>query len=151
MISGGETLEFSVGSLLLLGACVCRGIENNCTGKLSAEDPLQVVVVKGIFFGIGSLLTAVMIGENIPFGGAAIGALFLGFVACGLSIYFYVSTQRGLGAAKTSAYYAVAPFVGTAISLMLYRQAPSPVFLCALAVMIAGTILPSENQSAFDR
>jgi len=67
-------------------------------------------------------------------------------VAYGLSIYFYVSAQRGLGAAKTSAYYAVAPFVGSGISLVLYREIPSIIFLGALAVMIAGTVLASEPE-----
>ena len=151
VILGGEQLEFSGGSLLVLGACVCWGVENNCTGKLSAKDPLQVVVVKGIFSGIGALLTALLAGEAIPRSPAIFGALLLGFVAYGLSIYFYVSAQRGLGAAKTSAYYAVAPFVGSAISLVLYRELPSVVFLCALAVMIVGTVLASENQSDLER
>jgi len=151
VILGGEVLEFSGGSLFVLGACVCWGIENNCTGKLSAKDPLQVVVVKGIFSGIGSLLTAFVVGEAIPHSPVILLALLLGFVAYGLSIYFYVSAQRGLGAAKTSAYYAVAPFVGSAISLVLYRELPSVVFLCALAVMIVGTVLASENQSDLER
>ncbi|MBE6612013.1 MAG: DMT family transporter [Ruminococcaceae bacterium] len=146
VILGGETLEFSAGSLFVLGACICWGIENNCTGKLSEKDPLQVVVVKGIFSGIGSLVTAWLTGETIPLTLSIIGALILGFVAYGLSIYFYVSAQRGLGAAKTSAYYAVAPFVGSGISLVLYREIPSIIFLGALAVMIAGTVLASEPE-----
>lgn len=146
MMVGGDELTFSYGSLLVLGACLCWGVENNCTGKLSAKDPMQVVVVKGIFSGLGSLVVAFLSGER--FGGSAyavIGALLLGFVAYGLSIYFYVSAQRGLGAAKTSAYYAAAPFVGSAISLVLYRQLPTWLFCAALALMILGTILVSEK------
>lgn len=30
-------------------ACICWGIENNCTRKLSSKDPLQIVMVKGTF------------------------------------------------------------------------------------------------------
>ena len=66
-------------------------------------------------------------------------ALLLGFVAYGLSILFYIYAQRSLGAAKTSAYYAVAPFIGVALSLALFREIPSGWFIAALIVMIAGT------------
>lgn len=66
-------------------------------------------------------------------------ALLLGFVAYGLSILFYIYAQRSLGAAKTSAYYAVAPFIGVVLSLVLYREIPSGWFIAALIVMIAGT------------
>ncbi|HBO62075.1 MAG TPA: hypothetical protein DD645_05365 [Olsenella sp.] len=68
-------------------------------------------------------------------------ALLLGFVAYGLSIFFYVYAQRGIGAARTSAYYAVNPFVGVLLSLALFRTAPAPTFLVALALMAAGTWL----------
>ncbi len=68
-----------------------------------------------------------------------LGALLLGFVAYGLSIVFYIYAQRELGTAKTSAYYAVAPFIGVAMSLVIFAEIPSGMFLTALAVMIAGT------------
>ena len=72
-------------------------------------------------------------------------ALLLGFVAYGLSIFFYIYAQRYLGAAKTSAYYAISPFIGTALSLMIFREIPSVLFLIALAVMIAGTCVVSKD------
>lgn len=76
--------------------------------------------------------------------------LVLGFVAYGLSIYFYVSAQRHLGAAKTSAYYAVAPFIGVLLPLVIFRELPSVLFWLALAVMIAATVLVSRDQSTED-
>ena len=63
----------------------------------------------------------------------------LGFVAYGLSIVFYIYAQRELGAAKTSAYYAIAPFIGVALSLLIFMEMPSAGFMVALLVMIAGT------------
>ena len=65
--------------------------------------------------------------------------LLLGFVAYGLSIVFYIYAQRELGAAKTSAYYAIAPFIGVALSLVIFTEIPSLYFLIALVIMIAGT------------
>ena len=71
-----------------------------------------------------------------------IGAvLLLGFVSYGLSINFYISAQKHIGAAKTSAYYSIAPFLGVIFSLFLLGERPTPQFYIALIVMIVGTIL----------
>ena len=44
--------------------------------------------------------------------------LLLGFVAYGLSIFTYVRAQKTLGAVKTSAFYAIAPFAGAVLSFV---------------------------------
>ncbi len=66
-------------------------------------------------------------------------------VAYGLSIFFYIYAQRYLGAAKTSAYYALAPFIGVALSLIIFREVPTVSFVIALLIMIAGTYLASTD------
>ncbi|MBQ3156142.1 MAG: DMT family transporter [Clostridia bacterium] len=136
-----RSLSFSAGSLFVLAACICWGFENNCTRMLSSKDPTQIVVIKGIFSGLGSLIVALATGEALPGLPSILGALALGFVAYGLSIVFYIYAQRELGAAKTSAYYAVAPFIGVALSLLIFAEIPSVSFLIALAVMIAGAYI----------
>ena len=140
-LEGGGALSFSAGSLMVLAACVCWGVENNCTSRLSERDPMQIVVVKGIGSGLGALAVALLAGDAVPSLPDVAAALLLGFVAYGLSIFFYVYAQRGIGAARTSAYYAVNPFVGALLSLALFRAAPAPTFLVALALMAAGTWL----------
>jgi len=70
-------------------------------------------------------------------------ALLLGFLAYGMSIFFYIYAQRYLGAAKTSAYYAIAPFIGAGLSLLIFRDVPTLTFLVALVIMIVGTYLAS--------
>ena len=97
--------RFSVGSLFVLLACVCWGFENNCTRKISTKDPLQIVLLKGIFSGTGSLIIGLCLGERVNEVWSVFGVLGVGFVAYGLSIFFYVYAQRLLGAARTSAYY----------------------------------------------
>ena len=69
-------------------------------------------------------------------------------MAYGLSIFFYIYAQRGLGAAKTSAYYALAPFLGAGLSLLIFREIPGPTFLVALLLMAAGTWLATTEQTA---
>ena len=134
-----ESFAFSTGSLFVLAACVCWGFENNCTRMLSGKHPVQIVAIKGIGSGLGSLAIALFAGEAWPGALHVLLALALGFVAYGLSIAFYIYAQRELGAARTSAYYAVAPFIGVALSLLIFREIPGSNFLIALPVMIAGT------------
>ncbi len=140
-----SSFSFSVGSIFVLLACVFWGLENNCTKKLSSKNPLEVVVIKGFGSGIGSFMIAVIIKEFSFDFWYVIFALLLGFVAYGLSIFFYIYAQRYLGAAKTSVYYAISPFIGTALSLVIFREIPSVLFLIALAVMIAGTCVVSKD------
>lgn len=134
-----SSFRFSYGSLLVLLAAVCWGFENNCTRKISSKNPLQIVLLKGIFSGTGSLLIGLFLGERVKIGWSILLALIVGFVAYGLSIYFYVYAQRLLGAARTSAYYAVAPFISTALSLLLFREAPDIFYFIALGLMLVGT------------
>lgn len=144
-VEDSGSFSFSSGSLLVLAACLCWGLENNCTRVLSSGDPLQVVVVKGLGSGTGSLVIAAAMGETPGAPWAILCTLILGFVAYGLSIFCYVYAQRTLGAAKTSAYYAAAPFVGAALSLFFLGERPAWNFFVALAVMAAGAYLASTD------
>lgn len=131
-------VSFSFGSIFVLLACVCWGFENNCTSRLSLKDPLEIVIVKGIGSGFTSLIIAFIAKQynlDIKY---ILAALFLGFAAYGLSVYFYIYAQRNLGAARTSAYYALAPFIGAGLSFILFRESPTISYMVALGIMAAG-------------
>lgn len=147
-IQGEGSLYFTFGSIFVLFACICWGLENNCTRVLSEKDPLQIVIIKGFGSGFGSLLIAFAIGNTIPRIADILCVMVLGFVAYGLSIFFYVHAQRHLGAARTSAYYAVSPFIGGILSLLLYHQLPSIVFVIALLIMAGGVYLVSIGEKS---
>lgn len=146
-VEDAGSLKFSVGSVFVLLASCCWGLENNCTRMLSQSDPQEIVIVKGLGSGAGALLVALLTGESFPAWGYVPFALLLGFVAYGLSIYFYVYAQRYLGAARTSAYYAIAPFIGVLMSLAIFREMPGMIFFSALAVMIVATVLVTKDQA----
>lgn len=134
-------LHFSWGSLLVLAAAVCWGLENNCTRSISSKNTYEIVMLKGICSGLGSLFIALFTGESLP-GIPFIGiALILGLVAYGLSIFFYIKAQSVLGAAKTSAYYAIAPFVGALLSFLFLREALTLRYAAAFLIMAAGTVI----------
>ena len=141
-----SSLHFSYGSLFVLLSAICWGFENNCTRKISSKDPLQIVLLKGIFSGIGSLIIGLYMGERTASLWSVFAVLCIGFIAYGLSIYFYVYAQRLLGAARTSAYYAVAPFIATILSLIILREIPDITYYFALVLMIIGAWLSSQDK-----
>ena len=138
---GEGSFQFNTGSLLVLGAACCWGLENNCTRMLSSKSSVQITTLKGIFSGLGSLVIALCIGEKLPGIIWALAAMALGFVAYGLSINFYIQAQKDLGAAKTSAYYSIAPFLGVAFSFLLFAEKPGIQFFAGLAIMVIATVL----------
>ena len=146
-----SSLQFSFGSLFVLLACVCWGVENNCTRKLSKKDPLEIVLVKGMCSGAGSVVIGLVLGERITAWWSILAVLVVGFVAYGLSIFFYVRAQRQLGAARTSAYYAVAPFIGTFLSLLIFRELPRYTYFVALALMLVGAFLCASDEPLFKK
>lgn len=138
--SGIGSFSFSVGSLFVLGATACWGFENNCTRCISEKSTYQIVTIKGFGSGTGALLVAMLSGANFPQAIYIFPALLLGFIAYGLSIFTYIRAQKDLGAAKTSAFYAVAPFIGAFLSFILLHENLTISYITALIMMMAGTI-----------
>ncbi|MBE6986772.1 MAG: DMT family transporter [Ruminococcaceae bacterium] len=138
---GAGSFRFNTGSLLVLAAACCWGLENNCTRMLSNKSSVQITTIKGIFSGLGSLIVALIVGENIPQVIWILAVLVLGFVAYGLSINFYIKAQKELGAAKTSAYYSVAPFLGVLFGVFLLGERPGVQFYVGLVIMTGATVL----------
>ncbi len=136
---GTGAFVFNYGSLFVLGACLCWGFENNCTRMISNKSSVEIVVIKGIFSGLGSFLVALFIGESIPAIHWILCVLCLGFVSYGLSIHFYIMAQKDLGAAKTSAYYSLAPFIGVIFGVLILGEKPGAQFYIALIIMILST------------
>ncbi len=141
-----SSLRFSFGSLFILIACICWGTENNCTRRLSAKDPLEIVLLKGIFSGLGSVIIGLSIGERITHVWSIFAVALVGCVAYGFSIFVYVYAQRLLGAARTSAYYAIAPFIGVLLSLIIFKEIPPITFFIALLLMAVGAWLCSSDE-----
>ncbi len=137
---GTGSFDISYSSLFILLATICWGFENNCTRKISEKSTYQIVVLKGVFSGGGAIAIALLIGEKFPPIQYSLLAMCLGFVAYGLSIFVYIRAQRDLGAAKTSAYYAVAPFIGSFLSFVVVGEQLSVSYFIALIFMIIGTV-----------
>lgn len=138
---GKQSFSLNIGSVFVLLACICWGFENNCTKMISSKSSVEIVIIKGCFSGLGSLAVSFILGEEMPELKWILCIMLLGFVAYGLSINFYIMAQKHLGAAKTSAFYSVAPFLGVGFSMLILKERPSYQFYIALVIMIAATAL----------
>lgn len=138
-LDSSAAFHFSTGSLLVLAASLAWGLENNFTRRLSNRSSSEIVIIKGLGSGFGSLILAIVTREFWPQLWLIPLVLLLGFIAYGLSINFYVKAQKDLGAAKTSAYYAFAPFIGVAFSLLLFPGKPNLSFWLGLILMGVAT------------
>jgi drug/metabolite transporter (DMT)-like permease len=110
------------GALLIAAACLAWGIDNNLTRKLSSADPLLIAMLKGLVAGSVNLALAVARGGAVPGGDIIFAAGIVGFFGYGVSLAFYVAALRHLGAARTGAYFALAPFIGAVASLALLGE-----------------------------
>jgi drug/metabolite transporter (DMT)-like permease len=129
------------GAVAVAGACLCWGIDNNLTQKVSASDPFQVAAIKGAAAGCVNLGIGLLLGDRLPHGTTLAGALLVGFLGYGLSLALFVLALRHIGTARTGAYFSLAPFVGALVSLALLREPISPLFVGAAALMGLGVWL----------
>ena len=134
-------LGFSFAALLIIAACAFWGLDNNLTRKISGKDPLAIATVKGLGAGSVSLVLALVTRSDMPELSILAAALGVGFLTFGLSIVLFVLALQDLGAARTGAYFAVAPFIGTVASLLIFREFPGTGFFIALVLLLAGVIL----------
>src|SRR6516165_997067 len=116
--SGTPALVNIVGPLAILFACLAWGLDNNLTRKASLADPLQITELKGLTAGPANILIGLCAGASIPWSPALLLALVTGFVGYGVSLALYVRALRDLGAARASAYFSIAPFVGAFVSIL---------------------------------
>ena len=138
---GINCLEFSLGSVFVLIAYSCWGMENNCTKMISSKNTQEITIIKGIFSGLGSLIIAYYTGCSLPSFKIILSILLLGFFSYGLSVSMYIYSQNKLGAAKTAAYFSLAPYIGVLASVILLFEIPEIQFYIAFIIMIVAGIL----------
>jgi drug/metabolite transporter (DMT)-like permease len=148
IVGGGAALSWQGtvtgipwGSVAIVGACLCWGIDNNLTQRVSACDPFHVAAIKGVAAGTINLAIGLGQGGTLPELPILAGALAVGFAGYGLSLALFVLALRHIGTARTGAYFSTAPFVGAALSLVLLKDTIGPLFLVAGLLMAVGVWL----------
>jgi len=123
VLSQSGSFEFTefAGPLAIAAACLCWGIDNNLTQRISSADPLRIATLKGLVAGTVNTVLAVLLGQWRSMSPISI-ALALGFVSYGLSLVLYIRALRELGTARAGNYFSVAPFVGAIVGVILLRE-----------------------------
>jgi drug/metabolite transporter (DMT)-like permease len=134
----GSKLTIPVGSLAVVGACLCWGIDNNFTQKVSAGNPVFIAAIKGIV--AGSVTTSIALSFGVPLPPVPIlaAAVAVGCFGYGVSLVLFVLSLRHIGTARTGAYFSVAPFVGAAIAIAFLHEPFGTSFLAVAALMGTG-------------
>ncbi len=143
---GSAHLEW--GALLIAGACLCWGLDNNLTRKLSSADPVQIAMLKGLVAGMVNLGLALASGAHLPSLGLVLAAVVVGFFGYGVSLALFVLGLRHLGAARTGAYFSLAPFVGAILAVALLGEPVTATLVVAGALMGVGLWLHLSEQHA---
>jgi len=129
------------GTMAIVGACLAWGLDNNLTRKLSAADPVQIAMLKGLAAGAVNLALALWHGAALPTAGPVLGAGVVGFFGYGVSLVLFVLALRHLGAARTGAYFSMAPFIGAVLALGLFGEPLTVRLVAAAALMGVGLYL----------
>lgn len=144
----GPSQGFGWGAALVAGACLCWALDNNFTRKVSANDALFLAGSKGTVAGVVNTGIALALGAHVP-GGFAVGeAMVVGLLSYGVSLVLFVLALRGVGAARTGAYFSTAPFFGAAVAILAFGAHTSPGFWVAVVLMGAGVWLHLTERHA---
>ena len=138
LLSWQGRASFDLGAVLIVGACVAWGIDNNLTRKLSSADPVQIAMVKGLVAGSVNLGLALAQGAMLPTTGTILAAGVVGFLGYGVSLVLFVLGLRYLGTARTGAYFSLAPFIGAVLAVLLLHDPIAARLLIAGALMAIG-------------
>ena len=118
----GRGVAPDLGGLLIAGACLAWAIDNNLTRTLSAADPVQIAMTKGLVSGTANLVLALATGAALPSAWLLAAGAVVGFLGIGVSLVMFMLALRHLGAARTGAYFSLAPFIGAVLALALLGE-----------------------------
>lgn len=139
-----------LGPVLVGVACLCWAIDNNLTRKVSASDALFIASSKGIMAGLANTLLALSLGATLPSAVTTLETMAVGLLGYGFSLVMFVLALRGLGTARTGAYFSTAPFVGALIALLVLGESAGPQFWIAAALMAVGVWLHLTEHHAHE-
>jgi drug/metabolite transporter (DMT)-like permease len=134
----GTGLRLDAGAILIAAACLAWGIDNNLTRKLSSADPVITAAIKGVAAGGANAALAFWRGATMPPLEAIGAAAAVGFLGVGVSLVLFMLALRRLGAARTGAYFSLAPFIGATIAVLLLHESVTAQLVAAGLLMAVG-------------
>ncbi len=157
MVAGGCLLAVNgqavvplhpLGVAAVAGAALAWAVDNTASRRLSELRPLTVVALKGALGSALSLALAWGFDEPLPDAWRAAVLLAAGATGYGASLRLYLLAQRKIGAARTGSVFALAPFIGAGLGLVLFpAQLTWAVGLAALCFGSAVALHLSERHA----
>jgi hypothetical protein len=108
---------------------------------VSASDALFLAGFKGLVAGLVNCSLALLLVAGLPDALVFGQTLTLGFLGYGVSLVFFVLALRGLGSARTGAYFSTAPFLGADIAILFLGEPVSGAFRAAAVLISIGVWL----------
>lgn len=137
----GSEMRYTVGMVVLDIAApilLMLGLRYTDSANASLLNNFEIVATSLIaYFLFREKLSKRLIAAIILVTAASITLSFEGMG----SFRFHTGSLLILGAAKTSAYYSVAPFLGMLFGVLFLRERPGLQFFLGLAIMIGATVL----------
>jgi drug/metabolite transporter (DMT)-like permease len=142
----GTGNAFSVGSLLVIGACFFWGIDNNLTRDIEELRPSVLAGTKGLSSGVFNVTLAITLGIGQITLSQVAGSLTLGAVSYGASLVLFVLALRKLGSSRTSTYFSSGPFIGMLGAVLFLGEKPNAAqWLSSLLMGIGVWVLIREK------
>lgn len=133
----------------VLGACLAWAIDNNLTRKVALADATFIAMCKGLAAGAVNVVLAIaIVHAQWPHAALVAATMVLGFASYGVSLALFVVALRGLGAARTGAYFSTAPFAGAAFAIALLGEPVTAGLVAGGVLMAAGVWLHLSERHA---
>ncbi len=146
--TGKPEFSLPLGPIVIATACLCWAVDNNLTRKIAASNPVQIAAIKGLIAGTLNLALGLISGAALPEWSLTLLAGVVGFFGYGLSLVLFIFALRHIGAARTSAYFSAAPFIGAIMALVGLHEQASLLFWPAFVLMVLGLWLHVAERHA---
>lgn len=144
----GEGMAGLSAGILVCSACLCWGIDNNCSATIDGLTPTEITFWKGLSAGITNLVIGIAVAPWVGTNGAMALAIGVGVLCYGLSIVLYITAAQSIGATRGQMFFATAPFFGVVVSAVSLGESVSALQLAAAGVLGLSLILVFKDQHA---
>ena len=137
-----------LGVVGICGSCAAWALDNNLMQRISGRDPATVIAIKSLAAGLIAIVLSIPFGAVVPDVTTLVAAALMGAIAYAASLMCFVFALRYLGAARTGAIFATAPFIAAVCSMAILRETVTVLTLGAGVILALGVYLLSTEQIA---
>lgn len=148
VVSWGSGWPGWLAALLVAGACACWALDNQLTALIDGISPARSTFWKGLAAGGVNLSLGLAFEPFAADAGSIALALAVGSASYGASIALYIASAQQLGATRSQACFASAPFLGAALSFALLGEPLAPThFAGAVLLALSVALLLASRHS----